>query len=160
MIIVLMILISLVSLYFTRFLSKRNMRAAAISVAVLYIYLVVWTYAIFILDIADLGFLEHETGLSLLHASDIYHSFISLTSRMSVLSLPILKAIVEVCILAVTGGLLVAFHGLFKFTVEFVKAIKSRKAYRAAKLIKSKTSSALSALSNIQIIRMYCRMNC
>ncbi|MBS7263008.1 MAG: hypothetical protein KIG36_05320, partial [Eubacteriales bacterium] len=44
---------------------EEKMKAAAISVAVLYIYLIAWTYAVFVLDVADLGFSDTETRISL-----------------------------------------------------------------------------------------------
>lgn len=160
MIVVLMALISLTTIYFTRLLAKKGMRIASIVVAILYTYLIIWTYAVFIIDIADLGFSENETRISLLHGSDIYHSFVNMTSRMSVLSLPILKAIVEVCVLAVTGGILVAFHGLFEITREFVKAIKTQKILHFARSLKAKASNTFFRTYKAQILRMYCRMNC
>ena len=160
MIILLITLLSLSAIYYSRLLFRKEMKIASLMVGILYLYLFVWIYAILIVDLADLGFLENETRISILHGSDIYHSFVKMNGMMSVIPLSILKAIVAVATLTLVAGFIVVFHGLFEFTVEFVKAIKSKKAYHTTKPIKSKTSSALSALSNIQIIRMYCRMNC
>ena len=94
MILLLMILLSLSAVYFTRLLQQKGMKTASFMVAVLYLYLILWTYAVFILDIADLGFSERQTQVALLHGSNIYHSFVSITENMSVIPLELLEAIV------------------------------------------------------------------
>ncbi len=160
MIVVLIALTSLCAIYFTRLLSKRNMRVAAVSVAVLYVYIIAWTYAVFILDVADLGFSETETRLTLLHGSDIYHSFVSLTDKMSVIPLALLEAIVAVVGIVLFASFAVAFHGLFEITKAVVKAAKDKKKASIAEAIKNKILSYFGAIKPANIIRLNCRMNC
>ena len=159
MIIILIALWSLCAIYFTRLLTQRKMRAAAISVAVLYVYLIAWIYAIFILDAADLGFTEKETQISLLHGSGIYHSFVNLTSKMSVIPLPLLKAIVAVAAMTLTASIIVAFHGIFEISREIYRIVKKNRLethHRTEWRIKP-----YSVLGRkIPIIRLYCRANC
>ena len=160
MILLLIVLTSLCAIYFTRLLSKKNMRAAAISVAVLYAYIIAWTYAVFILDVADLGFSETETRLTLLHGSDIYHSFVSLTDKMSAIPLAFLEAIVVVATIVLCASFVVAFHGLFEITKAVVKAAKENMTIPAADSEKSKVQSIFGAIKTANIIRLNCRMNC
>ena len=159
MIILLMILLSLSAVYFTRLLSKKNMRAAAITVAVLYIYLIVWTYLMFILDVADLGFLSGETKLSLLHGSNIYHAFVDLTAKMSVIPLPFLEAIVLVAVIILIAGFAVAFHGLFQITKQICKYVReSLKKFNRARVLNILIPEI--PQYDISILRMNCRANC
>ena len=159
MIVILIALWSLCAIYFTRLLTQRKMRAAAISVAVLYVYLIAWIYAIFILDIANLGFSDAETRLSLLHGSGIYHSFVSLTSKMSVIPLPILKAIVGVAAMTLTASIIVAFHGIFEISREIYRIVKKKRLETHHRTgWKPKVYSA--PVRRISIIRLYCRANC
>ena len=160
MILLVILLLSLVSIYFTRLLNKKKMKIASIMVAVLFVYLILWIYAIFIIDIADLGFSEYETRLSVLHGSDIYHSFVNLNANLSTLSLPFLHTIVFVCIVTLVGGFLVAFHGLYLLTKEVFEAVKSN--YTWKNHIKKNRYKTLwtTYTNNSQIIRLHCRMNC
>ncbi len=159
MIILFMILISLSAIYFTRLLNKNNMRAAAISVAALYIYLIAWIYAIFVLDIANLGFSAYETRFSLLHGSDIYHSFVSMTDKMSIIPLPILKAIVGVAAMTFAAGFMVAFHGIFEISREICRIVKQNhleQNHKAEWRVKTYPAHVM----KVSIIRLYCRANC
>lgn len=160
MILLLIALVSLSAIYFTRLLSKKKMKAAAISVAVLYIYLIAWTYAVFVLDVADLGFSDTETRISLLHASDIYHSFVSITDKMSVIPLGLLKVIVAIAALVLAAGFSVAFHGLFEIAKAVIKAVKEKELFASVGEYRSKLAYILIPFSSTDIIRLYCRMNC
>ena len=159
MVLVLITLLSHSAVYFTRLLSKKNMRAAAISVAVLYMYLIAWTYAIFVIDISDLGFTEVETRISLLHGSNIYHSFVRLTTQMSVIPLSVLKAIVAVVALTLVAAFIVAFHGLFEITKQICKYVReSLKDFNRAFVHKIDTFSKPDIV--YPILRLNCRANC
>lgn len=160
MILLLLALLSLSAIYFTRLLSKKNMRGAAISVTVLYFYIIVWTYAIFILDVAGLGFSETETRLTLLHGSDVYHSFVSLTDKMSVIPLALLEAIVAVVAIVLFASFAVAFHGLFEITKAVVKAANDKKKAYVAEASKSTITCFFGSIKPANIIRLNCRMNC
>ena len=160
MILLLIFLLSLSAIYFTRLLTAKNMRAAAVSVAVLYIYLVAWTYAVFILDIADLGFSSSETRMKLLHGSDIYHSFVNLTDKMSAIPLVLLEAIVVVAVVILSAGFIVAFHGLFEITKAVINAAKEKTLFFEIYHRFAKCASASTELRQSNIIRLYCRMNC
>ena len=159
MVIILIALWSLCAIYFTRLLTQRKMRAAAISVAVLYVYLIAWIYAIFILDIADLGFSDAETRLSLLHGSGIYHSFVQLNAKMSVIPLPLLKAIVGVAAMTLTASIIVAFHGIFEISREIYRIVK-KKRIEAHHRTEWKITTYSAPVRRISIIRLYCRANC
>lgn len=159
MIILLMTLFSLSAVYFTRLLAKKNMKAAAISVAALYIYIIVWTYAVFIFDIANLGFSDSETQISLLTGSDIYHSFVSITGKMSVIPLPMLKAVVVVAVMTLLAGFMVAFHGIIEISREiYAFANKSFHSFSARPEWSEKTVKQ--DVTKSSIIRMHCRANC
>ena len=160
MILLLIFLLSLSAIYFTRLLTAKNMRAAAVSVAVLYIYLVAWTYAVFILDVADLGFSSSETRMKLLHGSDIYHSFVNLTDKMSAIPLVLLEAIVVVAVVILSAGFIVAFHGLFEITKAVINAAKEKTLFFEIYHRFAKCASAFTELRQSNIIRLYCRMNC
>jgi len=159
MIVLFITLWSLCAIYFTRLLMKRTMRAAAISVTVLYVYVVAWIYAIFILDIADLGFADVETRLSLLHGSNVYHAFVQMTAKMSIIPLPLLKAIVSVVALVISASIIVALHGMFEITFEIHKFFKNNKLAQTHKneLTKNRSVNFTRAIS---IIRLHCRANC
>lgn len=160
MILLFLTLISLSAYYFTRLLRKNRMGAAATSVAVLYIYLICWIYGVFILDVADLGFSEVETYVSLLHGSDIYHSFVSITDKMSAIPLELLEAIVAVAIVALLAGLAVAFHGLFVITKAVIKVAKEKRLSVEIGHNSANCTPATDERKHSNIIRLYCRMNC
>ena len=159
MILLLMILLSLSAVYFTRLLQRRGMKTASVMAAVLYLYLIAWIYAIFILDIADLGFAETETRVSLLHGSNIYHSFVQLNAKMAAIPLPMLKAIVAVAAMTLVAGFIVAFHGIFEISREICRFVKQYRYQQTHKTewVVNKGSVPVRAIS---IIRMNCRANC
>ncbi len=160
MILLLIALISLSAIYFIRLLSKKDMKAAAISVAVLYINIIVWTYAILVLDVANLGFSDAETRLSLIQGSDIYHSFVSITDKMSVIPFELLEAIVAVAILVLLTAFTVAFHGLFEIARSVARISQEKMIFYKAE---SKTQTRIQPFNSykpVRIIKIYCRMNC
>lgn len=159
MIIMALILLSLVAIYFIRILSMRSMKVASIAVTTLYVYLVGWIYAIFIVDIADLGFCETETRLTLLHGSNVYHSFVELTAKMSVISLPFLQVIVGVSILVLVTSFAVIFHGIFEISKEILFLIRKSNR-RHSKTLDFKISSPKVLHRRASIIRLHCRANC
>ena len=159
MILLLMILLSLAAVYFTRLLQRNGMKTASIMVAVLYIYLIAWTYAVFILDVADLGFSEKETLVSLLHGSVVYHSFVDLNAMFSLVPLPLLVAMVVVAALVLIAGLGVALHGVVEISRAVYRFVQknyvefNRTIYQAIREIRQR-------LKFICFIRLYCRANC
>ena len=159
MIVLLMALLSLSAVYFTRLLQRKGMKTASVMVAVLYLYLIAWTYAVFILDVADLGFSEKETLVSLLHGSGIYHSFVDLNAKFSLVPLPLLEAMVGVAVLVLMAGIGVALHGVVEISRIVYRFVQknyvelNKKKYRALKQIRP-------CVKSICFIRLYCRANC
>jgi hypothetical protein len=160
MILVIIALVSLIAIYFTRLFFKKEMKAAALAVALLYIYLIVWTYAVFIIDIADLGFSDSETRLSLLHGSNIYHSFVDITLKTSVIPLGILEAFVVVLAVAVIAGFIVVFHGIVEITKYVLNKNNYLKLLCITKALKFKIINLFGGFSSVGILRLHCRMNC
>ena len=160
MIILLIALISLCAIYFTRLLSKMKMKVAAIAVAVLYLNLIVWTYAIFVLDVANLGFSDQETHVSFLIGSDIYHSFVSITDRMSVIPFEMLEAIVAVAAIVLIAGFAVAFHGVFTFAKAVVKVSREKELFFSNEGKNQGSNQLFIFYRENNIIRIHCRMNC
>ncbi|MCR5056225.1 MAG: hypothetical protein K6B54_04875 [Clostridia bacterium] len=160
MIILIITLISLCAIYFIRLLSKKNMRVASISVATLYINIIVWTYAIFVLDVANLGFSDSETPITSLIGSDIYHSFVNITNKMAFIPLGLLKAIVVVITVIFVASLAVTFHGLFEITRAVIKAAKERPITIQSGNSKDKLYCYNGFIKRIRIFRLNCRMNC
>lgn len=159
MVLLFLILMSLSAIYFTRLLSNKRMRIAAIATSVVYFYLVAWIYAIFIIDIADLGFSESETQLTLLHGSNIYHSFVQLTAKMSAISLPLLQVIVGVSLLVLVTSFAVIFHGIFEISKEIIFLIR-KNGHKLRKALDIKIISIKMSIRRVSIIRLYCRANC
>ena len=129
-------------------------------VAVLYLYLILWTYAVFIIDIADLGFSEHQTQVALIHGSNIYHSFVRITESMSVIPLELLEAIVVVAVVVMVAGFSVAFHGVFEITKAVVKAAKEKQLFSFVGHHGKIFQSVIASFRNGSIIKLHCRMNC
>ena len=100
MIVLFLALLSLATLYFTRLLQRRGLKTGSVMVALLYLCLVVWAYAVFILDVADFGFAETETRFSLLYGSSIYHSFVELNAKLALVPLPLLEKPIIDCVIA------------------------------------------------------------
>lgn len=159
MVLILITLLSLCAVYFARLLSKRNMRAATISVAVLYIYLIIWIYAIFVIDISDLGFSDAETRITLLHGSNIYHSFVRLTTQMSVIPLSVLKVIVAVVTMTLVSAFIVVFHGIFEITKQIWKQVCESLRYLTKTCI-HKINHFSKPDIVYPILRLNCRANC
>ena len=159
MILFLIALVSLSAIYFTRLLSSKKMKIAAISVAALYIYIIAWTYAMFILDVADLGFSDAKASFSLVDGSEIYRSFVVITQKMAFIPEQILYSIVLVAAVVLTASIAVAFHGLFEISREicrFVKQYRYLQTHKTEWIIKNKSVFVRA----IPIIRLYCRANC
>ena len=159
MILLMIILLSLSVIYYTRLLYRKNMRAAAISVAILYFYLILWIYAIFVIDIADLGFSDAETRISLLHGSEIYHSFVEVTAKMSIIPLPLLHTIVGVAGMILLSSIAVALHGILDISHEIIKSVKKYRIHHHVS-IKQRCRADDFNLKTIPLLRMYCRANC
>lgn len=159
MIILLITLISLISVYATRLLLKKEMKIAGISVAIFYIYLVCWIYAIFIIDISDLGFRETETLLSILHGSNIYHSFVQITAKMAFIPLPLLQVIVGVAVLIMVSSVAVILHGVFSISKEIIRWVKKTHTIKGVHL-DEKVKITYGSIQNVSIIRLHCRANC
>ena len=160
MIILLITLISLCAIYFTRLLSKKDMRVGAIAVAILYLNLIVWTYAIFVLDVANLGFSDRETQISFLTGSDIYHSFVSITDKMSVIPSELLEAIVAVTVIVLITGFAVAFHGLLTLAKAVVKVSREKELFSSEEGKNQGSNQLFIFYRANSIIRIHCRMNC
>ncbi len=159
MILLLMVLVSLSTIYFTLLLEKKRMRTAAVMVVVLFSYIILWTYAVFIIDVADLGFAGAETQASLLHGSNIYHSFVDLTEKMSSIPRQLLDAIVFVAALVIVAGLTVVFHGVFEFAKELLKFFNGKER-RLLPYFQLKILHIHEYYDNTSILRMHCRANC
>ena len=160
MIIAVITLCSLCALYFTRLLSRKGMKIAAICVSIVYIYFVAWIYALFILDVADLGFSDTETQLTLLHGSNIYHSFVSLTNKMSSIPLEMLEAVVTVALTVFIASLVVVFHGIIEITKAVIQAAKGNKRISMDAFVNNHLLGSSDIIKQINIIRLHCRMNC
>ena len=159
MILLLIILLSLSAVYFTRLLQRKGMKTASVMVAVLYLYLIAWIYAVFILDIADLGFAETETRISLLHGSNIYHLFVQLNAQMSLIPLPLLEVIAGVAAFVVLAGIAVALHGVVEITRVICRFAKERK-YEFANNTAWETAKYRVPAKAVSILRLNCRANC
>jgi len=159
MIILLMTLLSLSTIIFTRLLFKKQMKIASISLAVLYVYLIAWTYVIFIFDVADLGFSEVETNIARLHGGVVYHSFVQLAARMDCIPLPLLGAIVEVVLLVLVLSIVVVVYGGIETSREIIRSFR-KKILTHHKKIKTSIKNVGKFISHVSIIRMNCRANC
>lgn len=160
MIIPLLCISSLVTIYFSRLLIRKSLKVGALAIAFLYIVLVIWTYLIFIIDVARLGFNDTETGLSILIGSDIYHSFVDINSKMSFIPTGILHSIVYFALIILISGFLVVFHGIVEITRAFISTMREKNnAFPYSKSSDLKKFDALTH-SRTSIIRLYCRMNC
>jgi len=160
MVILLMILLSLCAIYFTRFLLKRKMKTASVMVASLYFYLIIWIFAIFILDALSFGYLDKETHTSLIYGSDIYHSFVNLNSTMSAMPLPIHKAIASIAAMTIITTIILVFHGLFEMTKVVISLLKNSKNNESISKENEILKTATSLLRKKELIRLHCRMNC
>ncbi len=159
MIVLLILLWSLCAIYFAHLLSVKKMNIAAIAIIVLYTYVIAWIYAIFIIDVADLGFSDTESIISLLHGSEIYHSFVNITDKMSGIPFELLEAIAVVAVIVLVSGLAVAIHGFFEITKAVICATKKMAAKKAKDLFCKVQNKPLHIFSG-EIIRLNCRMNC
>ena len=159
MIVAILALLSLSAIYFIRLLFCRKMKTAAVSLAILYTYLVAWIYAVFIIDTLNLNFSEAHTKLSLLLGSNIYRSFVDLTEKMSVVPLPILKAIVFVCVIAFAAAFAVALHGIVNIAIKIVRIAKKKIAIFSHS-VKLKIKANYEPVIDFSFLQMHCRLNC
>ena len=83
MIIVLMALLSLCAISFTYLLYEKKLKIGAIAVAILYFNIVAWTYLVFFVDVANLGFKESRSAD--LIGSVVFHSFSDFKELTSVM---------------------------------------------------------------------------
>jgi len=140
-------------------LGKKNMRVAAVMTAILYCYLIVWFYIVFILDVADLGFTGSETVVSSIHGSKVYHSFVDMTERMSVIPLQLLKTIVGVIALILLLSISVVIHGTIAITKDvFYCSSKNIEAFKNKK--PNKVEIPPKPEFKLSILKLYCRADC
>ncbi len=159
MIILLIVLLSLCAIYFTRLLKKKSMKLAANAVATLYGVLIAWIYFVFVIDVACFGFKDTESRFSIILGSDIYHSFVDITAKMFNIPSGMLVAISIVSTLIFVFGLMVAFHGFFEIAKEIRYIAKKSKIVSYKKENKPALSNK-PVIIKTSIYRINCRMNC
>lgn len=159
MILLILMLLSLIAIYFVRLLYIKKMKHATLAVMILYLYLILWIYSMFLIDVFNLGLGNKETAWTLVFRSDIYNSFVALTERMNSLPIGILQAIVVVATVILVAGFSIAFTGLFQISREiYIRACKKYN-FKIGKEIRN-TISQVTFVRTFSIIRMNCRANC
>jgi len=159
MILLLLGLLSISVIYLVRLLSQKHMKVASLAVCVLYIAVIIWGYSIFIFDVASLGFNGSESFRSIIIGSDVYKSFLDLTSLMASLPDQVLHAISYVAILIFAITVLVLVHG----TVSIAQAVilLGKKKAISGKKHPPKCEFELKSFCFITpVLRLNCRMNC
>ena len=159
MILVMLGLLSLSAIYFTRLLYKRQFKVGAIFVALLFFAIVAWTYFLFIFDAADFGFTEVQSRESILFGSNIYSSFVDLNAEMALLPTSILQAIVAVSMLAFSAAVIVVLDGLFRVAEKIYESLKSFK-INNLRHFDLKVVLPKLRIPTVRLIKLYCRANC
>ncbi len=161
MIVLLITLWSLCAIYFTHLLLKRKMKVAAAIYTVLYGYVIVWTYLMFIVDIADLGFVYQKADESIIFGGDIFHAFSALANYACELPIPFLKAIAAVCIAVIVMAVAVILVGGFRAGKEIRRILGRRSAALShGKQRKPAVFTYSDIRKPVPILQMYCRANC
>ena len=159
MILAMIVLWSLCMIYFTRLLNKKRMKAAAVSVLVLFVYIIVWVYLTLIVDIIDIGLIDFNSREAFLHGSLVYNSLVELTCAMSVISLPMLEAIVLVAVIVLFAGICVVFHGALEITKAIIRFSHSDK-YSDKNRSFNKVFFPELPYVPVKILKLNCRLNC
>lgn len=156
MIVLLIVLWSLCAIYITHLLYQKNMKIAATAVAVLYTNIVIWTYLIFILDVANLGF--KESRVADIVGSSIFHSFTDLRDLMSVMPQNLNIATASVSILIASSVLI----QLIISSIRIYQAVVSHKK-KSVQLSRSGIRRLFEVpeiiKSNRKIYILHCRLN-
>jgi len=155
-IVILIALWSLCAIYFTHVLHKSKLRVASIAVATMYIFVTVWTYLIFILDVANLGYKESKA--SLLVGSDIFHSFNYFRDLMSSMPLGLHKATASVAILLAASILFVLVLSSIRIYKEFTRKMNSKFNTSKIKEFAQKVRDYF-AFNTRKIHILHCRLN-
>ncbi|MCR5694352.1 MAG: hypothetical protein K6G89_05205 [Clostridia bacterium] len=159
MILLLLGVLSLTAIYATRLFSQKGMRAASIAVASFYAVIVAWVYFLFITDAASLGFNGTETWRSILIGSDVYKSFVDLTSAMSFLPSSILSSITYVSLIILISAILVIIHGTHAAIQDLIRYTHKVLNGSDHSIPKRVTLPQIINLK-IPVLRLNCRMNC
>jgi len=164
MIILLIALWSLSAIYFTHLLFKKRMKIAAGFLALLYIYVLLWVYLLFIIDVGGVGFhLTVLRGNSILYG-DVYRAFNAISVQMSSLSDQFLVSIIMIAILIAFSSILVVLDGTVKISIVIRNRIR-KTVVRDLVINSSRNSNCcLKPSHNIfettPLIKMHCRANC
>lgn len=163
MIILLIALWSFSAIYFTHLLFVKKMKVAAGLLATLYVYVLLWVYLLFVIDIGGVGFnLTVLRGNSILYG-DVYRAFNAIAVNMNSLSNEYLISIVVISILIAFSSILVVLDGSVRISKEIYNRISK---YFASDIINNKEKLSISLrmkqvlFNNTPIIRMNCRANC
>ena len=159
MILVILGLLALSAIYFTRYFYKRGYKIATMAITVLFVAIVVWIYFLFVFDMADFGFREIRTRESIMFGTDIYASFVNLNAILALFPTPLLYALVGVIMFTLIVSLIVIVDGFFRAAETIFKAFKTFKTVMRRPLNKLKTVS-IKIIPTVQLIRLYCRANC
>ncbi len=156
MIVLLIALWSLCAVYFTHLFYQKKMKIAAIASTVLYVNVIAWTYMIFILDVANLGF--KESGAASIIGSDVFHSFTKLRDLFTFLpeEIHVATAFAAIAVAAaVVLELVVSGIRIYKEIVLILKKVKH--IFKNAKrIIVSKKETVF---YDNKIYLLHCRLN-
>lgn len=163
MIVLLITLWSLCAIYFTHLFSKKKMKTAAVLLAVLYLYIVIWIYLLLFIDVGGVGF-----NLTILHSNsirygEIYRAFNEVAVKMNQLSDQFLVSLTMISIIVAFCSILVVIVGSIRITREIQRIISNM--MRSTRLLSrdyfvdiKKRSSKMICV--VPLIRMHCRANC
>jgi|GEM_PF-2361310 len=160
MILLIIVLWSLSAVFITRLLSKKGMKVASILYTALYAYIITWIYLIFVIDVADIGFVYADMRESLIYGSDIYHSFGKLYDTMYLLPEEVLTSIVCVSVVVLVASLVVVFVGGWQVSREIYRNLKSNYIKFLRYIYKKRGWNNIIVLPAMPILSLFCRANC
>lgn len=156
MIVLLLALMSLCAISFTYLLYKKNLRLGAVAVTFLYANIVLWTYMVFIIDVANFGFRESRS--SDLLGSTIFRSFTELRDSMSVMPEGLHVATATVAILVAAIVILEFVISSIRIVHAISELYRKDSFHRKEKIIK-KEKLFKRELPIFRIYLLHCRLN-
>ncbi|MBQ7444403.1 MAG: hypothetical protein IJS71_00490 [Clostridia bacterium] len=160
MLVMILAMLFLSMLYLSNMFYKRKMRVALVSIVLFWAVIISWVYALLVLDVAQLGFLNSEERINFLYEFNPANIVRFLNEKSNVINTPVIKTIISVSTLAVTLGIVVVMHGVFEMTKEFICAASHLIKKAETRVSKKIFTAILPPMNRGGILIMICRLNC
>ena len=160
MILALIGLWSLCSIYITYLLLKRNMKVAAAACSILYAFILLWAFAIFVVDAMHFGLNTVVNSHDIICGGNMYDSFSYLSEAIYGIPTAFSTAVLYALVTLIGSVVAVLFMSGYRAAKDIYRLLKHRKKYTTHSVSTTIKRSVISHFVSVDILKLYCRANC